>query len=110
MREWTRWIPGTLLGVGVIVNAALVTGRVKPTPLAAPIAGITHRFDGIDGVDVEVPADQRRVAGFTDYIFRTHDVAGKTRFTVYVGYYDEQRQGKSIHSPRNCLPGAGGSR
>jgi EpsI family protein len=26
---------------------------------------------------------------------------------VYVGYYDEQRQGKTIHSPRNCLPGAG---
>jgi EpsI family protein len=26
---------------------------------------------------------------------------------VYLGYYDEQRQGKSIHSPRNCLPGAG---
>jgi EpsI family protein len=26
---------------------------------------------------------------------------------VYVGYYDEQRQGKSIHSPKNCLPGDG---
>jgi EpsI family protein len=28
-------------------------------------------------------------------------------FTTYVGYYDRQTQGKSIHSPRNCLPGAG---
>ena len=28
-------------------------------------------------------------------------------FSVYVGYYDEQRQGKSIHSPKNCLPGDG---
>jgi EpsI family protein len=24
-----------------------------------------------------------------------------------VGYYDYQVQGKTIHSPRNCLPGAG---
>jgi EpsI family protein len=28
-------------------------------------------------------------------------------FTTYVGYYDRQMQGKTIHSPRNCLPGAG---
>ena len=28
-------------------------------------------------------------------------------FTTYVGYYDKQVQGKTIHSPKNCLPGAG---
>jgi EpsI family protein len=28
-------------------------------------------------------------------------------FTLYVGYYPEQMQGSTIHSPRNCLPGAG---
>jgi EpsI family protein len=28
-------------------------------------------------------------------------------FSLYVGYYTYQTQGKSIHSPRNCLPGAG---
>jgi EpsI family protein len=26
---------------------------------------------------------------------------------VYVGYYASQRQGDAIHSPQNCLPGAG---
>ncbi|HSE46109.1 MAG TPA: EpsI family protein, partial [Gemmatimonadales bacterium] len=26
---------------------------------------------------------------------------------VYVGYYDHQTQGKTIHSPKNCLPGSG---
>lgn len=107
MREWTRWIPGTLLGLGVIINAALVTGRVKPTPLARPIAQVTRVLEGIQGVDLEVPEDQRRVAGFTDYIYRTHSIGNELAFSVYVGYYDEQRQGKTIHSPRNCLPGAG---
>jgi EpsI family protein len=28
-------------------------------------------------------------------------------FTTFVSYYDKQTQGKTIHSPRNCLPGAG---
>ncbi len=107
MREPVRWIPGLLLGMGVLVNAILVTGRVRPTPLAAPISGIQQVFDGVPGTDVVVPEDEQRVAGFTDYILRTHDVDGVPRFSVYVGYYDEQRQGKTIHSPRNCLPGAG---
>ncbi len=107
MREPVRWIPGLLFGVGVMVNAILVTGRVKPTPLAAPISGISRVFDGVPGTDIVVPDAEQRVAGFTDYVLRTHDVGGVPKFTVYVGYYDEQRQGKTIHSPRNCLPGAG---
>ena len=28
-------------------------------------------------------------------------------FSTLVSYYDHQAQGKTIHSPRNCLPGAG---
>jgi EpsI family protein len=27
--------------------------------------------------------------------------------SLYVGYYASQRQGDTIHSPQNCLPGAG---
>ena len=107
MREPVRWIPGLLLSFGVVVNVVLVTGRVKPTPLAAPIEGISRVLDGLAGTDVVVSEDEQRVAGFTDYVLRTHNVEGSPRFTVYVGYYDEQRQGKTIHSPRNCLPGAG---
>ena len=29
---------------------------------------------------------------------------------LYMGYYNSQRQGDTIHSPMNCLPGAGWSR
>jgi EpsI family protein len=28
-------------------------------------------------------------------------------FSLYVGYYESQAQGNTIHSPKNCLPGAG---
>ncbi len=28
-------------------------------------------------------------------------------FSLYIGYYESQAQGKTIHSPKNCLPGAG---
>ena len=42
----------------------------------------------------------------TDYTTRYYTKAGQG-VSLYVGYYDSQRQGASIHSPLNCLPGAG---
>ncbi len=45
--------------------------------------------------------------GVDDYINRRYVRAGAVPLTVYVGYYASQRQGDTIHSPQNCLPGAG---
>jgi EpsI family protein len=40
-------------------------------------------------------------------IFEKPAPSGTSAFSVYVGYYESQIQGKSIHSPKNCLPGNG---
>ena len=45
--------------------------------------------------------------GVDDYIHRQYQRAGGAPVAVYAGYYDSQRQGDAIHSPQNCLPGAG---
>jgi EpsI family protein len=43
----------------------------------------------------------------TDYVMRIYvDGAGRG-LNLYIGYWDTQRKGASIHSPKNCLPGAG---
>jgi len=47
------------------------------------------------------------VLGVDDYIFRTYQKPAQPRLGLYVGYHDSQRQGDTIHSPLNCLPGAG---
>jgi EpsI family protein len=45
----------------------------------------------------------------SSYVMRAYaaDAQAEARFSLYVGYYDSQTQGKTIHSPKNCLPGAG---
>jgi EpsI family protein len=55
-----------------------------------------------------------RVLGVSDYILRdyipqTPQIQGKPvlPITLYVGYYDSMRKGKTYHSPKNCLPGSG---
>lgn len=107
MRNWHRWIPAGLLTLGAVLNASLVSRRAGITPLAGDLTTVATTVHGIVGVDNPVDTAEARVAGFTDYIRRSYVAADSTEFSVYVGYYDEQRQGKTIHSPRNCLPGAG---
>ena len=45
--------------------------------------------------------------GVDDYVNRRYAREGSVPIGLYVGYYDSQRQGDTIHSPQNCLPGAG---
>jgi len=68
------------------------------------------------GEDVEIADAEAEVAGFTAYALRvyeavdtiTDDEPSSSRWTsVYLGFYDQQSRGRTIHSPQNCLPGAG---
>jgi EpsI family protein len=48
-----------------------------------------------------------RVLGVDDYVTRVYYDPQHSALGLYIGYYQSQRQGDSIHSPLNCLPGAG---
>jgi EpsI family protein len=43
----------------------------------------------------------------TDYVMRDYVDASGRGLNLYIGYWDTQRKGATIHSPKNCLPGAG---
>lgn len=57
----------------------------------------------------EQPLAERLVlaASVTDYTNRVYVNASNSQVWLYVGYYASQRTGDTIHSPKNCLPGAG---
>jgi EpsI family protein len=42
-----------------------------------------------------------------DYIMRNYSNSKGDILGLYIGYFRHQREGKQIHSPRQCLPGAG---
>ena len=46
------------------------------------------------------------VLGLDDYLTRGYKRNG-VYADLYVGYWKSQRQGDTMHSPQNCLPGAG---
>lgn len=58
-------------------------------------------------VDPPLSSDILKVLGVDDYLSRVYYRPDGKAVGLYMGYYGSQRQGDTIHSPLNCLPGAG---
>jgi len=105
MRKLWRYYPfGILLvGCGLLWNAH----SQEAIPIAGSLSSVLSEMAGHQVVDQVIPPQEQRVAGMTEYVARAYRRGDAVAFTTFVSYYDRQTQGKSIHSPRNCLPGAG---
>jgi EpsI family protein len=73
-----------------------------------PLSELPAAIEAWQGRDAR-PFDDDIVAalGVDDYINRAYEKTGAAPIALYVGYYASQQQGDTIHSPQNCLPGAG---
>ena len=63
--------------------------------------------EGADGEDGADGADGQRPGQVMKARYTPVQTAAAAAASLYVGYYASQQEGKSIHSPKNCLPGAG---
>jgi EpsI family protein len=57
--------------------------------------------------DTILAPDVLSMLKMSDYLMRRYDDAGGHPIWLYVGYWQSQRKGGDIHSPKNCLPGGG---
>ncbi len=106
MADLQRFAPAALLGVGCL----LVSGAREQlkVPQRTDMAQIAMDAPGYKRTDIVVKEEERKIAGMSNYTFRAFQRDSlDPGFSVYIGYYDYQVQGKTIHSPKNCLPGAG---
>jgi EpsI family protein len=81
-------------------------------PLRQPLgAVIGQEIGGYQARDVTLSQSEAEAAGFDEYLMRTYEwpdaSAPILSFSVYIAYYRHQTQGRTIHSPKNCLPGSG---
>jgi len=102
----------TVVVLFVLAGAGLYASRAGSTEVTvdrAPLSDLPARIDGWRGLDAEPFADDVLAQlGVDDYVNRHYVRSdGQGLVAMYVGYYASQRQGDTIHSPQNCLPGAG---
>lgn len=55
----------------------------------------------------KIDKESMRVLQVDDYFMRNYRNSKGEVIGLYIGYFKSQREGKGIHSPRQCLPGAG---
>jgi EpsI family protein len=57
--------------------------------------------------DQQIDKQSMEILQVDDYFMRNYLNSKGEVIGLYVGYFKSQREGKGIHSPRQCLPGAG---
>ena len=93
-----------LLGAAVIATAS----RTEQVPAREPLNRFPLQVAGWRGQNAEpLTPEVLAVLGADDYLSRFYRRARGEQVSLYVGYYESQRQGDTIHSPLNCLPGSG---
>ena len=103
-------IARALVAAAIIVAAGIyASGASAPErlPSRETLATTPVSLQAWQGLDVALDDDILAQLGVDDYINRRYIAADAPPVALYVGYYASQRQGDTIHSPQNCLPGAG---
>jgi len=108
MRANARFIVAVVLlaGTALLLQAR---SRNEVFPPRAPLASFPERLETWSGADVEITKEIRDVLGPGDFLLRIYRPEDRTKpdTDLFIAYFPSQRAGDTIHSPKNCLPGAG---
>jgi EpsI family protein len=93
----------------VLMGGIFATHSLKPkeaTGLQRPLSEFPSAIGFWHGEDLPFEDEIVGAIGADAYINREY-FGGTSPIELYIGYYKDQRSGDRIHSPKNCLPGAG---
>src|ERR1022692_4945074 len=83
-------------------------GNADVIPVSEPLPDVPRSIAGWSGTDVQIDQDTLKVLGAGNFLSRIYSLNGQPQsIDLFVAYFPTQRTGVTIHSPKNCLPGAG---
>jgi EpsI family protein len=108
----TLWPPVIVLAFGALLATVGVRAQRTLELRGSLDTAIPATIGEFRGRDLKLTSEEISAVGVTNYLARVFEnpdstVAGPRWFQVYIGYYDRQASGRTIHSPKNCLPGGG---
>lgn len=99
------------LAAGLIAFTAILLqarGRTEIIPSRSPLSSFPKQLGDWKGKDIPLDKDTLDVLGPGDFLVRDYYAPDQPQPTnLYIAYFPSQRTGDTIHSPKNCLPGAG---
>lgn len=107
MRLWFRFV----LVVALLASAGLFLrahSRPEILPPRRELSEFPPQVGQWVGRNAELPANILEALGPGEFLSRRYGRAESEPFIdFFAGYFPSQRTGNTIHSPQNCLPGAG---
>jgi EpsI family protein len=99
------WCVSLTLWAAIVGLHLLPHGREASLP--KPLASLPLTLDQWHGVEVPFDESIVRALAVDDYVNRMYEDETREQVGLYIGYVKRQRTDESLHSPQNCLPGAG---
>ncbi len=103
---------GVAVASGILVAGVVALGplsRGEAVPLRGSLDEFPLQMGELRGVDEGLEPAIIGKLGVTEFLMRKYTARGRAPLWLYVGFYESQRTGALIHSPKNCLPGNGWS-
>lgn len=72
-----------------------------------PLSSFPARLGHWTGSTAPISSRILVAAGLNEYVSRIYTKPGSDWVALFASYYNTQRTGDTIHSPKHCLPGAG---
>jgi EpsI family protein len=95
---------GLLLAATALLHSLSHGERIPPH---RPLSEFPQVLGNWQGADSPIMPRIIQAVGVDDFLNRVYTDGSGDPVTFYVGYYESQRTGDWVHSPKNCLPGAG---
>jgi len=114
MRSARLWFVVLLMSFTALVLH--LRGDVDRVPPSRPLSELPATIGTLTATDIVLDPEVLEVLGKGIFLNRMYlpeagvpaaDLSARTPIGLFIGYFPTQRTGQSIHSPQNCLPGAG---
>ncbi|MGH9579781.1 MAG: exosortase C-terminal domain/associated protein EpsI, partial [Terriglobales bacterium] len=105
--SWLRFmvVVGLLVATGLFLGAR---GAMEQLPPRQELSLLPEQIARWTGRDLTIQPEVRKVLGAGDFLSRIYSRSPEEPYIeLFVAYFPSQRSGSTIHSPQNCLPGAG---
>jgi EpsI family protein len=99
-----------LLAIVLVSTAGMKSylGKSRPAPPRQKLEEFPRSVGSFSlATSNRIPDDQQAVLKADDTLLRTYRGPQRHSAELFVAYYEVQRAGESMHSPKNCLPGSG---
>jgi len=107
-----RDVPASFLVASALLLVFIVFGVLLPRPTEVipareSFAEFPMRFGDWQGRRDSLEGVYSDALNLDDYVLADYVGADGSAVNLYIPYYDSQRKGEAVHSPRSCLPGGG---